>query len=193
VLIASGVPGAASIEFVKFFTNDIDTETDGVDLVATYVVDWTGGVTNLSASANWNRTEVTRRTPRPNGFFLSDTDVSNIENGTPRPRAVLDVRHSWANDLMLLIRGNLYGSYEIENSRSPGTFQKYDALVQVDTTLTWDLDDGRYSLTVGGNNIFDKQPDPAEFRICCGGIINPGSLMDWQGPFYYVRANFRWD
>jgi len=152
-----------------------------------------GGVTTLSASANWNKTEVTRRTFRSNGFSLSDTDVSFIENGSPRPRAVLDLRHSWANDLTLLIRGNYYGSYEYENSRSPGTFQYFDALVQVDTALTWNLDDGRYRLTVGGNNIFDEQPDPAEFGICCDGIVSTGSLMDWQGPFYFVRASFRWD
>ena len=63
----------------------------------------------------------------------------------------------------------------------------------MDTTLTWSVDDGRYSVTVGGNNIFDEQPDAAEFGICCGAIVSGGSLMDWQGPFYYVRGNFRWD
>ena len=93
----------------------------------------------------------------------------------------------------MLIRGNVYGSYEIETPRIPGTIQKFDPLVQVDTNLTWAIDDGRYSVTVGGNNIFDEQPDPSEFGLCCGGIVNPGSLMDWQGPFYYVRGNFRWD
>ncbi len=40
---------------------------------------------------------------------------------------------------------------------------------------------------------FDKQPDPAEFGICCGGIVPLGSVMDWQGPNYYLRGNFRWD
>ena len=193
VLVATGIPGADSITTVRFLNNDIDTETDGVDLVATYVVDWTGSVTTLSASANWNRTEVTRRTLRPNGLTLSDTDVSNIKNGTPSPQAVLDLRHTWANDLTLLIRGNVYGSYEIETPPSPGTIQKFDPLVQVDINLTWAIDDGRYSVTVGGNNIFDEQPDPSESGLCCGGIVNPGSLMDWQGPFYYVRGNFRWD
>ena len=193
VLLATGIPGADSITTVTFLNNDIDTETDGVDLVATYVVDWKGGVTTLSASANWNKTEVTRRTLRANGFSLSDTDVSFIESGTPSPQAILDFRHTWINNLTLLIRGNVYGSYEIENRQSPGTFQHFDALVQVDTALTWDLDDGTYSVTVGGNNIFDEQPDPAEFGICCGGIVSTSSLMDWQGPFYYLRANFRWD
>ena len=46
---------------------------------------------------------------------------------------------------------------------------------------------------VCGNNIFDEQPDAAEFGICCGGIAPLGSVMDWQGPYYYLRGNFRWD
>ncbi|MFQ5982645.1 MAG: TonB-dependent receptor plug domain-containing protein, partial [Woeseiaceae bacterium] len=129
VLVASGAPGADSISAVKFFNNDIDTETNGLDLVATYSVDWAAGITTLSASANWNRTEVTRRTPRPGGFVLDDTDVFNTKNGSPRPRAVLDLRHTWAKDLTLLIRGNWYGSYTIEDSRNPGTFQDFDSLV----------------------------------------------------------------
>jgi iron complex outermembrane receptor protein len=193
VLIASGVPGADSIEIVRFFTNDIDTETNGVDLVATYATDWSAGVTDVSISANWNRTEVTRRTPRPGGFFLRDSDVHDIENGSPRPRAVADVRHSWGNSWSMLLRGNFYGSYELMNSRNTSQVQKFDSLVQVDAMLNWEFGDGRYSLTLGGNNLFDEQPDPAEFGVCCGLIVRTSSLIDWQGPYYYVQGRFHWN
>lgn len=37
---------------VTFFNNDIDTETNGLDLVATYGLDWAGGETVFSASVN---------------------------------------------------------------------------------------------------------------------------------------------
>ena len=40
---------------------------------------------------------------------------------------------------------------------------------------------------------FDKQPDRAEIGICCGGIVPLSSVMDWQGPYYYLRGNFHWD
>ena len=193
VLIASGVPGAASIERVSFFTNDIDTETDGVDLVATYVADWVGGVTDMSVAANWNRTEVTRRTPRPNGFFLRDVDVFNIENGSPRPRAIVDLRHAWGNSWSMLLRGNYFGSYEIMNPDNPSQVQKMDSVIQVDAMLSWEIKDGRYNLAIGGNNIFDEQPDPAEFGVCCGVVIRYSALVDWQGPYYYVTGRIRWN
>ncbi len=35
-----------------------------------------------------------------------------------------------------------------------------------------------------GNNIIDEQMDPAQFGICCAGIVSLGSVMDWQGLFY---------
>lgn len=191
VLVASGVPGAASIEFVRFFTNDIDTETDGVDLVATYAADWAAGMTDVSVSANWNRTEVTRRTPHPNGFFLRDEDVENIENGTPLPRAIVDIRHAWGNSWSVLLRGNYYGSFELIDTRGTTRTQKMDSVIQVDTMLTWEFDDGKYGLTLGGNNIFDGQPDAAEFGVCCGLIVRTSSLVDWQGPYYYVTGRIR--
>ncbi|NIQ93825.1 MAG: hypothetical protein GWN87_06125, partial [Desulfuromonadales bacterium] len=45
VLIDSGVPGANAIDLVSFFNNDMDTETEGIDLVATWSFDWRHGLT----------------------------------------------------------------------------------------------------------------------------------------------------
>ncbi len=56
-LIAVGAPGADQLTTVRFFTNDMDTETSGIDLVAQYNVDWSAGNTLLSLSANYNETE----------------------------------------------------------------------------------------------------------------------------------------
>ena len=192
VLIASGVPGASAIEVVRFFTNDIETETSGVDLVATYTAEWAAGITDLSLSANWNDTEVTRRTERPGGFFLSDQGVFDLENGSPRPRAIFDVRHSWRDQWSALLRGNYFGSYELMNSRNPSQVQEYDPLVQVDLQVTWEIGDSGFGLTLGGNNVFDEQPEPAEFGVCCGLVVRTGTLIDWQGPFWYLQGRFRW-
>jgi iron complex outermembrane receptor protein len=64
-LEALGVPGANTIGQVSFFTNDLDSETQGVDVVATYQMDWNSGAyTMLSASTNYNQTEIAARKPR---------------------------------------------------------------------------------------------------------------------------------
>ena len=93
----------------------------------------------------------------------------------------------------MFLRGNYYGDYEIQDSRNPANIQAFGSLVQVDANLTWDLSDGRYSVTLGGNNVFDKQTDQAKYGHCCGAVVRRDSVMDWQGPYYYLRGVFRWD
>jgi len=198
-LIALGVLGADQLTTVRFFTNDMDTETSGVDLVAHYNVDWSAGNTLLSLAVNVNDTKVTRRTDRqsdpanPNPvYFLSDADVFRLENGDPEFRANFTARHSWANNISAALRGNWYGDYKFTND--PATqFQDMSGDVYWDLDVTWAARD-TLSITFGGRNIFDASPDPQpSFWACCGMTAHESSVMDWQGPYYYVRGVLNWN
>jgi outer membrane receptor protein involved in Fe transport len=98
----------------------------------------------------------------------------------------------WSSAITLFVRGNWYGDYKIMDNRSDRV-QEFGSVLQVDASLGWNSQSGRYSLTFGGNNIFNEQPDPIEFGGCCGLIVSRGSVQDWQGPFYYLRGSLRWD
>ena len=94
-LIALGVPGAAELTSLRFFTNDMDTETSGFELVANYNIEWSGGNTLFSLAANVNETKVTRRTDRQSDpmnstpvYYLGDRDVFDLENRDPDFRAI---------------------------------------------------------------------------------------------------------
>jgi iron complex outermembrane receptor protein len=198
-LIALGVPGADQLTTVRFFTNDMDTESTGIDLVAQYNVDWSAGNTLLSLAANYNETEVTRRTDRQTDpanpdpvYFLGDADVFRLENGSPDMRVNFTASHSWANSFNANLRANWYGDYQFTND--PGSrFQDMSGAVYWDVDFTWDANDS-ISITLGGNNIFDAAPDaqPSWWR-CCGITAHADSAMDWQGPYYYLRAIFNWN
>ncbi len=198
-LIALGVLGADRLTEVRFFTNDMDTETSGVDLVANYDIDWGGGNTLFSLAANVNETQVTRRTDRQSDptdptavYYLSDRDVFRIENGDPDFRANFTARHSWANDVSATLRGNWYGDYKLI-SRDLSQVQDMSGDVYWDLDLTWDVND-TLSVTFGGNNVFDASPEPApDFIVCCGRPTDPDTVLDWQGPYYYVRGVLRWN
>jgi len=198
-LIALGVPGADQLTTVRFFTNDMDTETSGIDLVAQYNVDWNAGNTMLSLAANYNETKVTRRTDRQSDptnpdpvYFLSDADVFRLENGNPDTRVNFTASHSWANNVSATLRGNWYGDYRFTND-SASQFQDMSGDVYWDLDLTWDASDA-LSVTLGGNNIFDAGPDPQpSFFTCCGITVDTRSVMDWQGPYYYIRGILRWN
>ncbi|RLA34305.1 MAG: TonB-dependent receptor [Gammaproteobacteria bacterium] len=199
-LIALGVPGAEQLTTVRFFTNDLDTETQGIDLVAHYNIDWNAGNTGLSLAVNVNDTEVTRRTNRQTDptnpdpvYFLSDSDVFRIENGDPDFRANLTAMHSWTNNVSATLRGNWYGDYTFVSPRNVSQVQDMSGDVYWDLDLTWVVSDA-LSVTLGGNNIFDAGPDqqPSWFT-CCGITVHEQSVMDWQGPYYYVRGVLRWN
>ena len=197
-LEAAGVPGANTIAQVSFFTNDVDTETQGIDLVATYDMDWGGGVTTFSVSGNWNDTEITKVPPHinPDGstsFFLSTEDIFDQEHGLPSWRSVLGLRHTWSNDLSLNIRGNWYGDYENTNNSDLDIITDFDSVMQVDLDLTWMFDEGKYGITVGGNNIFDNMPTRGGPEATSGRIWRSDTVSDWQGTFYYVRGTVNWD
>jgi iron complex outermembrane receptor protein len=198
-----GVPGAETLVIVRFFTNDIDTETNGVDLVATYNIDWGGGSTTFSLAGNVNKTEVTRRTNRQTDstdptpvYYVNDADVFRIENGDPAYRVNLTGRHIWGNGFSASLRGNWYGDYQkAEEFRdgSIGQVQDMSGKVYWDAEVTWDVND-QVRLTIGGNNIFNEFPDLApSFDACCGVVYDTSSVMSWQGSYYFVRGVIRWN
>jgi len=103
-------------------------------------------------------------------------------------------RHSWANDVTATLRGNWYGDYTLSN-RSVDQFQEMSGDVFWDVDLNWDVSEA-LSVTFGGNNIFKAGPDPApdlDFWPCCGRPTHPATVLDWQGPYYYLRGVFRWN
>ena len=59
--------GIAGVLGVRYFTNAIDTQTDGFDIVADYTLDLGAGSLLLSAAYNQSDTEVTRVDPNPAG------------------------------------------------------------------------------------------------------------------------------
>ena len=202
LLEALGVPGAETLAVVRYFTNDINTETSGVDLVATYNIDWGGGSTTFSLAGNVNNTKVTRRTDRQTDptnpdpvYFVNDADVFRIENGDPEYRAVLTARHGWANDISASIRANVYGDYEVTDDSLSQT-AKMRGKTFWDADVTWDVNEA-ISITVGADNIFNEFPDPPAdvdfFSACCGRIYDTSTVMSWQGRYYFVRGILRWD
>ena len=155
--------------------------------------------TGVPLAANYNETEVTRRTDRQSDpanpdpvYFLSDADVFRLENGSPDLRVNFTASHDWTNKFSATLRANWYDDYRFTNN-SLSQIQDMSGDVYWDLDLTWDANDA-ISITLGGNNIFDAGPDPQPswFR-CCGITADTRSVMDWQGPYYYIRGIFSWN
>ncbi|WP_428819977.1 TonB-dependent receptor plug domain-containing protein [Microbulbifer sp. MCCC 1A16149] len=181
-LVDAGVVGAESIGGVFYFTNAFDTRTQGVDVVATYPLEWSGdSVTNVTASLNYNKHEFASDPSE----YLNEEDQYDFENFNPKLRGAVTATHEFG-PLALMARANWYGSSE---NYQGGEIQDYSSVVQVDL-------EGKYHLTestnvsLGGRNIFDEYPDEDMLGdYCCGAKYPSDSIIDWQGSYYYMSLN----
>ncbi|WP_428101449.1 TonB-dependent receptor plug domain-containing protein [Candidatus Rariloculus sp.] len=184
-LEALGVPGANTIAQVRFFTNDVDSQTRGIDLVATWDADWLGGSTTLQAAFNRNMTKLTER-----GRFVDDEADHDSRYGAPATRGVVSMRQAW-NRLDLLVRGSYFGDYANAATASLDEIQRFGSTFLVDVEATWALGD-RYRVKIGAHNLFDTYPDAGEFEACCGRIYRSDSLIPWQGTSVYLQFAASW-
>ncbi|MFV8819774.1 TonB-dependent receptor plug domain-containing protein [Haliea sp. E17] len=185
-LVGAGVAGAETIGGVFYFANAFDTVTEGVDIVATYPLDWgNAGMTTLTGSVNLNTSEFDSDPSE----YLNDEDQFDFENIDPSWRGVLTARHE-VGQFSLMARANLYGSYENANGNGESQVtQKYDPLVLFDLEGAYRFND-MFSLAIGGRNVFDEYPDKDEIGdMCCGALYQSNATVSWQGSYYYARLN----
>nr|WP_317931160.1 TonB-dependent receptor [Halioxenophilus sp. WMMB6] len=183
----AGVAGAETIGGVFYFANGFDTLTQGIDLVASMPIDWSAGITDLTASFNYNTSEFDSDPSE----YLNAEDQFDFENATPEIRGVITARHSF-EALTLMLRANYYGSYEDANGGSSiSAVQEYGQEVMFDLEGTYHFND-TFSVTLGGRNIFDEYPDKADKEIndyCCGRVYSSNTIVPWQGGYYFLRLD----
>ena len=184
-LQALGVPGANTIARVRFFTNDVDSETRGVDLVATWNGERFGGGTTVQAAVNRNTTKLTER-----GRFVDREAEHDSRYGAPDTRAVVSMRQAWER-LDLLVRVSYFGDYANASNASLEQVQRFASKILVDFEGAWAFGD-HYRLKLGAQNLLDTYPDPGAFEVCCGRIYRSDSLVSWQGRSVYLQFAASW-
>ena len=194
-LKAEGVPNVDSIQLVSFFTNDFDTTTSGIDLIANYSTELLDGDASFSLAYNYNKTEVDNFT-----IVTGDFKVSRLENDLPNHRATFTWSQSW-DQLSLLLRGNYYGEYQGVHVDYDATINDGDAAVTLDAELSYFVSDD-IVLSVGAQNLFDQQATKINFTdqgaADCGGCVNnqwggkyyETSPFGFNGGFYYAKATY---
>ncbi len=179
-LIASGVTSAGNLQNFRFFTNDFDTETQGLDIVATTSVDFMGGVTDLTFSFNNTETRVKSFNP----VTLDQTRIRELQEGLPDTRYNLTANHT-VGDWRFLARVSHYGEwFDSEDGNI------YDGEFLVDAEAAYQIND-QMGVVIGAQNIFDQFPE--ENPGARGGVGNRYSQFSpfgFNGGFWYARFNY---
>ena len=195
LLLAQGFKEAETYRSAKYFTNDFDTLTRGMDLIFHWRFasgDWQN---DLLASVNWTDTQVTRVTLNDTGAS-EDTNLTRqrirmLEDNLPAWRANVTLNQQFGpNELSW--RLNYYGSFYEDHLdaaagldiESGGRFT-LDARWQYAFTPVW-------GVTFGVNNLFNTQPDINPYQFVAGAKYPSTSPGGIDGSYYFAAINAKW-
>ncbi len=182
----------------RFFTNAIDTETKGFDIVVNYQYGL-GSLGRLDASAAYsnNETEIVGEVATPailaglSEVLFDRIERRRVECGQPKDNVRL--MESWTlGQLSTTLRQSRYGEF-CSFTLLPQDDQVYGAtwVNDIDIAYKW----GRYTASVGVENVFDAFPDKNIATTPQGnfGIFTYPSQSPFgmNGRFVYVRLGVR--
>ncbi len=185
-LVDEGITSAGNLQEFRFFTNEFETSTQGIDLVLTAPV----AKGAVSLAYNYTATEVTKR----NADILDDTRVRLIEEGLPKHRGNLTLTQNVVDKLGVLGRVNYFGpwyEYAVGAQTYSGTFL-------VDLELNYAFAEN-LGVTVGVNNVFNVEPDTVtssdpNIENFTGSIVGRPfgeySPYGFGGAFWYTKIGY---
>ncbi len=192
-LNSAAFAGSEDLTSFSFFTNSFDTETQGIDIVASTRFEmYSGSESAIAAAFNWTQTEVTNigaNTAAP----LSVGRRYVIENGLPEIKGSVTFNHQHGifNGLARL---NYYGEYfECHVDAYGGGPTGCDLPVPGDAQITFDFEAGldvtdNFAIAIGAQNAFDSYPDENPFGGVVGSKYPATAPAGYQGGFYYIRT-----
>lgn len=206
--VAALFPGVREI---RFFTNQIDTRTQGVDAVITYRRSFGADDFSLTLAGTNASTEVVAQRATPGALvvgasaanqsrlLVGETAVELIEVAQPRVKILLSGSYSHG-PVTFGFNATHFGEVEAnstglsaadDNVRCDAAnrcVQTFSAHQLVDLNMTYDFANG-FTLTAGANNVFDIYPDKWN-NLTDGSVGEASSYSNGQTPYIRNAGQF---
>jgi iron complex outermembrane receptor protein len=188
----------------RYFTNAIDTRTNGVDVVANYGLDLHGsGFLRLTGGYNHTRTKATQVIPNPtqlgnqNETIFGRVERGRVEEGQPRDNVLASATYE-LHRFTGVVRTQRFGAVTSRSTAgSEYLDQTFGAKWVSDVSASYKFA-RRLTLTAGADNVLDVYPDqnnvPGSATVSgnsTNGIFpySQFSPFGFNGRFVYVRAS----
>jgi len=182
---------------ISFYTNALDVEHSGFDLVISSEFDWSNSVsTSVAFAYGYNKIDVVKQRSVSGIQPVSNSTVEDIENNFPNSRFVLTTNTLFNDDWNLMVRANFYGSHydergEIGAAESPSA--EIDSIVYVDAELGYQVNDA-LKVKLGFSNILDSFIDeidsPNANRQSVGLQYPRRSAANYEGGSWYLGLSY---
>jgi iron complex outermembrane receptor protein len=188
ILAAAGIQAVAA----QYFTNIIDTRTNGIDITANYRTALGPGALTLNGGFNYTTNEITDQRPLPEelegtGAELVDrfTTVA-LEQERPKWRGTVTANYT-RERFHGLLRSSLYGKFtSLQLGLCDACEQRYGAKMLLDAEVGRQF--GQVKFSIGARNLLDTYPDRASVDNSFGIFPWPGpSPFGFNGRFIYTR------
>ena len=185
-LVAEGITSAGNLQEFRFFTNEFETSTQGIDVILTAPI--LEGA--LSLAYNYTGTEVTKHNPD----ILNEVRINLIQEGIPRHRGNVTLTQAIGNSLGVLGRVNYYGPW-YENAVGA---QTYDGAFLVDLEVSYAVVEN-LGITIGVKNVLNVEPDKVtssdpDIENFTGAIVGRPfgeySPYGFGGAFWYTKIGY---
>jgi iron complex outermembrane receptor protein len=192
-------PPGAPARSISFYTNALDVEHTGFDVVATSDFD-IGSASSLSLSLAYayNKIEVTGQ-KLINGIQpVNDGLVEDIENNYPEHRWVLTGNFFLNDSINIMARANYYGEHYDERGRIGDAV---DPSAQIDSTIYLDIEAGwqftdSFRAVLGATNVTDEFigtiGPPNANRLSVGLQYPRRTVANYEGGSWYLRGIYSW-
>ncbi|MFN2602292.1 MAG: TonB-dependent receptor domain-containing protein [Gemmatimonadaceae bacterium] len=191
--------GITGVGLARFFTNAIDTKTDGLDIITRYAVDFGNvGITRFTGAANWTKSHVTRISATPpaltsqSSVLFDRIEQGRIEVGQPHRTIHMTLDHTH-NLFTATIHVAQFGPVGFRGTAANTTLdQTFHAKWVTDVNASYTLL-RQLRFTVGANNVFDVYPDEQIPGNSNAGIFpysNTLTTFGFNGRFIYAKAKF---
>lgn len=175
-LVASGITSARNIQTFRFFINDFETRTRGIDIVFVTPV----GNGDFSVVYNLTDTKVTKNTET-----LSDTRIRQLEEALPQSRANATLTQSVSDMWDVLIRLSYYTSWwDRDNDQ---TYPSVWPLVDIETNMALNEN---MRLTLGSRNALNTFPKENKNKGSVGEKYSEYTPFGFNGAFWYSKVSY---
>ncbi len=190
--------GVLPDQTISFYTNAMDVEHTGVDVVLTTNMEWSSEVsTDISLAFSHNQIEVTGQRQVNGTNPVSASLVEDIENNYPENRFVLTTSTALSDALKLMVRANFYGEHydergTINDPVAPSAL--IDSIIFIDAELAYQVNDD-FTAKFGVSNLFDEFPDEIGAananRLSVGLQYPRRSAANYEGGSWYLGGTYR--
>ena len=192
--------GFGGIDAIQYFTNGLDTKTQGIDLTADLKVPFAGNRSlTFNAAANYGKTKITHVDGLPSVLATSTDEKGLLDEVTTV--AITRERPDWRGTFTTeytqgpargLVRASYYGTFaSAQPAFTDGYTEKYAARTLVDAEAGYKFAGLEFAL--GARNLLDTYPGKARLDFNNNFGVFPwaaASPFGYNGRYLYTKATW---